>query len=304
MDAGTALAIVQLSASVLKLGRDIAFEFVGPEGAHMKLRHLNTRLQILNTILEEALGLGQPGSSDKLSTTQFPGSESIAKTLRECKSFLEHYKSLLSATPGRGATAQRVLLTVGPDASRIDEFHKKIDQHYAELGQWRMGDLSDRIHELQLSFASVHNSLSVPPTNHPSSYQSPNSGHVTPDIGSYSSTTTIAGVTLDQQLTPATIQTPPVLRPQSRNPSLNSIPELPSPAVPPNTSYANARIRQYSRDTLSSESGHATGDVDRQSYVAGPGGGRTSSSSSSIAPVTGHGVTVFVLPMRCRIISY
>lgn len=148
MEPGTALAIIQLSASVLKLGRDIALEFVGPEGAIRKLRHLNTRLQILNTFLEEVLD--QPGSPDKLSTTQFPGSESIAKTLRECKSFLEHYKSLLTETPGRGATARRVLLTVGPDASRIDEFHKKIDQHYAELEQWRLGGLSDRVQELQL----------------------------------------------------------------------------------------------------------------------------------------------------------
>ncbi|KAK5632565.1 hypothetical protein RRF57_008279 [Xylaria bambusicola] len=148
MDAGTALAIVQLSASVLKLGRDIAFEFVGPEGVHKKLKHLNTRLQILNTFLGEVLE--QPGSPDKLSTTQFPGSESIAKTLRECKSFLEQYKSLLSETPGRSTTAQRLLLTIGPDASRIDEFHKKIDQHYAELEQWRIGGLSNRIHNLQV----------------------------------------------------------------------------------------------------------------------------------------------------------
>lgn len=148
MEFGTILGILQLSASVFKLGREISLEFFGPENAPEKLRHLNTRLRILNEFLKE--NLEQPGLPDKLSATRFPGSVSIEKTLKECKMFLENYKSLLSETTRRGSTAQRVLLTVGPDASRIDDFHKKIDQHYAELGHWRMGSLTDKINNLHM----------------------------------------------------------------------------------------------------------------------------------------------------------
>lgn len=148
VDPGTILAVVRLSTSVLTLGRDIAFEFFGPERAPEKLGHLNTRLQILNDFLERVLA--QPGSPDKLSTTRFPGSISIEKTLKECKEFLENYRSLLLEPGSLGATARRVRLIVGPDASRIDEFHRRIDQHYAELQQWQMGSVAAGIDELRI----------------------------------------------------------------------------------------------------------------------------------------------------------
>jgi hypothetical protein len=148
MDPGTILAVVQLSASVLKLGRSISCEFFGPEKTPDKLKHLNARLKLLNSALEKTIE--QPGSPEKLSTAGFPGSVSLSKTLRECKAFLEQYeRTLRSEHRGFGATAQRVWLTVGPDASRIDEFHKKIDQHYTELGQWQMKSLTDVLYEVR-----------------------------------------------------------------------------------------------------------------------------------------------------------
>ncbi|KAI1419532.1 hypothetical protein F5Y12DRAFT_793700 [Xylaria sp. FL1777] len=276
MDPGTILSIFQLSGSVLKVGRDVAFEFVGPEGAQKKLKHLNTRLQTLNIFLEKFLQ--QPGSPDKLSTIQFPGSESIEKTLKECKTFLEHYKSLLSETPRRSATAQRVLLVVGPDASRIEEFHKKIDQHYAELEQWRIGSLNDKIDELHILVESMRGSISVPPMNHPSPYPTPNSGHATPEI--------------DQQLLSTASHNSPVIRAQSRTSSLNSITELP-PAAIQNPSFSVDRAHQRNKLNITTESGSTITSVDRRSYDTGIGVARASYSSSD-GSSTGHYITLIL----------
>ncbi|KAI0425814.1 hypothetical protein F5Y09DRAFT_334662 [Xylaria sp. FL1042] len=290
MDAGTILSVVQLSASVFKLGRDIAFEFVGPEGAPRRLRHLNTRLQILNSFLEKILE--QPGSPDKLSTIQFPGSESIEKTLKECKTFLEQYKSLLSENPSRSATAQRVLLTVGPDAARIDEFHKKIDQHYAELEQWRIGSLTDRIDELHVLVESIRGSISVPPTNHPSPYPTPNSGHPTHEIGPHPmlySIISLADLMADQQLLSPAFHSSPIIRAQSRASSLNSITELP-PAAIQNPPFTIDRAHPPNRPNIT-ESGPSVGLVDRGSPDTGVGAARVSYSSSS-GSYSGHHVTL------------
>ncbi|KAI0555919.1 hypothetical protein F4679DRAFT_590881 [Xylaria curta] len=164
VDPGTIFAVVQLSASVLTLGRDIASEFFGPERTPEKLKHLNNRLQILNNSLKKILE--RPGSPDKLSTIGFPGSASLEKTLKDCKAFLEHYKSLLSEPGSLNATARRLRLVVGPDASRVDEFHRRIDQHHAELGQWRMGSLADGIDELRILLSP--NQESLLPTIHTS----------------------------------------------------------------------------------------------------------------------------------------
>ncbi|KAI0970830.1 hypothetical protein F4678DRAFT_105264 [Xylaria arbuscula] len=284
MDAGTILSVIQLSASVFKLGRDIAFEFVGPEGAPRRLRHLNTRLQILNSFLEKILE--QPGSPDKLSTTQFPGSESVEKTLKECKTFLEHYKSLLSESPGRSATAQRVLLTVGPDASRIDEFHKKIDQHYAELDQWRIGSLTDRIDELHVLVESIRGSISAPLSNHPSPYPTNISGHATPEIGScpvLSSIIMPANLIAGQQLLSPTFHSSPVIRAQSRTSSLNSLTELP-PAAIPNLPFTINRTQQRNRSNITAES------LPDRGYDTGAGTARASYSSSDGS--SGHYVTL------------
>ncbi|KAI1188409.1 hypothetical protein F5B17DRAFT_395806, partial [Nemania serpens] len=147
MDVGTILAIIQLSASVFKLGREISNEFFSGR-APERLRHLNTRLQILNEYLEKVYE--QHRSATKLLATKFTGSDSIEKTLKECKTFLEGYKSLLSETRSRGSSAaQRVLLVVGPDAERIDEFHKRIDQHHTELAQWRMEGIAGKLDGIQ-----------------------------------------------------------------------------------------------------------------------------------------------------------
>ncbi|TGJ79903.1 hypothetical protein E0Z10_g8857 [Xylaria hypoxylon] len=292
LDPGTVLSVIQLSGTVLKLGRDIAFEFVGPEGAPKKLKHLNSRLQTLNTLLEEILE--QPGSPEKLSTTKVPGSVSIEKTLKECKTFLEHYKSLLAENPSRSATAQRVLLTVGPDASRIDEFHKKIDQHYTEIGQWRLGSLNNRIYELHMLVTSIRDSISVPPTNHPPLCTVPNSGPVTPLIGTppkFYTITTPSNLLADQQLLSPTIYTSPVLRAQSsRTPSLISIPELPPAAIHSPSLLIN-QAPLHNKRSVTSESGSVIGLIGRQSYDTSVGGSRTSSSSLN-RPLSGHRITL------------
>ncbi|KAI1108282.1 hypothetical protein F5Y14DRAFT_445580 [Nemania sp. NC0429] len=140
MELGTIIAIIQLSGAVLKLGRDIANEFFSA-GAPERLKHLNSRLQTLNETLERVLA---PHGSRHL-TTKFAGSKSIEKTLKECKTFLEGYKSLLAETRRRRSVAQHVLLVIGPDAERIDEFHKKIDQHHIELSQWRMESIDGKL---------------------------------------------------------------------------------------------------------------------------------------------------------------
>ncbi|RWA09466.1 hypothetical protein EKO27_g5641 [Xylaria grammica] len=291
LDPGTALSIVQLSGNVLKLGRTIAFEFFGPEGAPGKLKHLNTRLQRLNTTLEEILE--QPSSPDEPSTVKIPGSVSVEKTLRECKAFLEHYKSLLSETP---SLSQRVLLIVGPDASRIDEFHRRIDQHYTELGQWRIGSLNERMDELHVLVTSIRDFISVPPTNHPSPHIATNSRPTIPETGTYPmpyGTTTPSNLHPDQQLLSPTSHTSPVLRAQSsRNPSLISIPELP-PAALQSPPFPIDRALQHNRRNVTTESGSTIGLIGGQNYDAGVGGARTSYSSLN-GPHPGHRITLIL----------
>ncbi|KAI0869488.1 hypothetical protein GGS24DRAFT_511833 [Hypoxylon argillaceum] len=270
MEFGTILGILQLSASVFKLGREISLEFFGPENAPEKLRHLNTRLRILNEFLKE--NLEQPGLPDKLSATRFPGSVSIEKTLKECKKFLENYKSLLSETTRRGSTAQRVLLTVGPDASRIDDFHKKIDQHYAELGHWRMGSLTDKINNLHM--------------HHMSTYPNPHLPLATPQInldpGLYITTLPLTELPTNQQLISPRTRTSPILRAQSQTTSLHSLPELPS-----------TRILNYS--VPASESGSLNSLIGGQGYDSNVGQARPSPRSGSWS---GHNYVTLLIGTR------
>ncbi|TRX94583.1 hypothetical protein FHL15_004535 [Xylaria flabelliformis] len=275
VDAGTILAVVQLSTSVLKLGRDIAFEFFGPERTPEKLRHLNTRLQILNNSLVKILE--QPGSPDKLSTANFPGSISIEKTLKECKAFLEHYRSLLLERGSLSATARRLRLIVGPDASRIDEFHRRIDQHHTELGQWRMGSIADGIDELRILITSALPGVTA---NHPPAYPNEAAPEFSSHPSSYKSATTPTGLSPNQESLLPTIQTSPVLRAPSRNPSLISIPELP-PAAIPNSSFS------------SRESRSETSLVSRNIHY-GSLGPASISPSSLIVPSFGHSITLIL----------
>ncbi|RYC59309.1 hypothetical protein CHU98_g6920 [Xylaria longipes] len=276
VDPGTILAVVQLSASVLKLGRDIALEFFGPGGTPEKLGHLNTRLQILNNSLGKILE--QPGSPDKLSATKFPGSVSIEKTLKECKAFLEQYRSLSGSL---SATARRVRLVVGPDASRIDEFHRRIDQHYAELGQWRIGSLANGIDELRILITSA---LPGATTNHPPAYSNEAAPELSSSPSSYSSAATPTNLPPNQQLLSPTIHASPVLRAQSRNPSLSSIPELP-PAAIQNPSFS------------STESRSENGPFGRQIYWGNSGPVPTSPLSLTV-PSSGHSITLVLGPRK------
>ncbi|KAI1750199.1 hypothetical protein F4782DRAFT_510307 [Xylaria castorea] len=273
VDPGTVLAVVQLSASVLKLGRDIAFEFFGPEGTPDKLKYLNTRLQTLNDSLEKILK--QPGSPDKLSATTFPGSVSIEKTLKECKVFLEHYRSLLLEPGSLSATARRVRLIVGPDASRIDGFHKRIDQHHTELGQWRMGSIADGIDELRILITSA---LPGATTNYLPAYPNEAAPEFGSHTSSYRSATTPTDLSPNKESLLPTIYTSPVLRAHSRNPSLISIPELPPAAIP-------------SPSISSTESRSEINSVGRQIYYGSLGPASTFPSSLT-APSSGHSVTL------------
>ncbi|KAI1740980.1 hypothetical protein F4680DRAFT_77211 [Xylaria scruposa] len=275
VDPGTIFAVVQLSASVLTLGRDIASEFFGPERTPEKLKHLNNRLQILNNSLKKILE--RPGSPDKLSTIGFPGSASLEKTLKDCKAFLEHYKSLLSEPGSLNATARRLRLIVGPDASRVDEFHRRIDQHHAELGQWRMGSLADGIDELRILITSA---LPGVTTNHPPAYPNEAAPEFSSHPGSYRSATTPTSLSPNQESLLPTIHTSPVLRAPSRNPSLISIPELP-PAAIPDSSFS-------SRDSRSDISLVGRG------IHYGSFGPASISPSSLIGPSSGHSITLIL----------
>ncbi|KAI1120845.1 hypothetical protein F5Y10DRAFT_272672 [Nemania abortiva] len=273
MDAGTIIAIIQLSASVFKLGREISSEFFVPDSTPDKLRHLNTRLRILNEFLET--NLERPGSPDKLPTTRFSGLIAIEKTLKECKTFLEDYRSLLLKTTGPTATAQRVMLKVGPSASRIDDFHKKIDRHYAELGQWQIGSLADKMDELYTLINSLREAIPVASTNSiptfPNSYQT----HATPQITSYPglniTTPAMADLPANQQplISPRT-RISPVLRAQPPTPSLNSFPE-PPPATIPSYSIQPA------------EGGSVTSSIGMQSYDGSIGPAQSSLWSASLS---------------------
>ncbi len=146
MDPGTALAVLQLSASVLRLGSTVAYEFMGHgEKVPQKLRNLNQRLQTFNTFLNQILQLSKG--------QEFPGLEAIRQTLQDCKDFLKQNETTLSTRSRFGAAPQRIWLSTGPGSSRIDEIHTKFDHHCKHikdliLSRWhifRMSHLKRRV---------------------------------------------------------------------------------------------------------------------------------------------------------------
>ncbi|KAI0407834.1 hypothetical protein F4802DRAFT_488979 [Xylaria palmicola] len=233
MDAGSILTTIELSASILKLGRTISLEFFCPERTPERLRHLETRLQTFNDLLKNILE--QAASSDKLATTKFPSLIATEKTLKDCKTFLENYRSLLSESGSLGADAQQLLLIEGPDTSWIDGFHKRIDQLYTELEQWRIGGIADRVDQPQILTTSMRHSTPNTITEDQQSSQGSDLTHVLPEFTSvasiHSGPALPTSLPMNQRLSLPENHSPPLLRAQSRASSLNSIPELPPAAI-------------------------------------------------------------------------
>ncbi|KAI1084871.1 hypothetical protein F5B20DRAFT_591904 [Whalleya microplaca] len=229
MDPGTIVSIVQLSASVLKLGSKISHEFFGNDRIPEKLRLLNTRLQLFNGFLEEILR--ESAASGTPSRFDYPGTESIIKTLTDCKKFLDHYETTLSAKSRFGGAAQRIWLLTGPDSSRLEDFHKRIDQHYTELQHWTM-------RALHRDFAGLRSSI---PTRAPIPILEASNNEI---LQASSTNDTSLQFSCQSTLIPELPAEIPIvhasslpnkspgLGPPSRTPSIASIPELPQSAFP------------------------------------------------------------------------
>lgn len=126
MDPGTALGVVQLSASVLKLVAGICSEFTGRgDNISQKLRDLNQRLQTFNLLLNQTVHTSK--------AQEFPGLDAIRQTLQDCKDFLKQHETALSARGRFEAAPQRLWLSMGPDSTRIDEFCTKFILHCKQL---------------------------------------------------------------------------------------------------------------------------------------------------------------------------
>jgi hypothetical protein len=133
MDPGTIFSIVELSTSVLKLGYRVHTEFFGHDKSIDRLKQLNGRLQTLNAFLEDIFEDAK--SSTAYPVESFKGTDTLVKTLEECKEFLKQYEKALSQS-GFRATAQRARFITGQSETRLEGFHKRIDQHYLELQHW------------------------------------------------------------------------------------------------------------------------------------------------------------------------
>lgn len=150
MEPGTILSIVQLSSSVLKLGSKISQEFFGNnDRVPDKLKRLNGRLQRFYDSVEEIIKEveGRNASSRLI----YPGADAIIETLTECKEFLSQYEAALSTNRTFGGASQRLLLVAGPDSSKIEDFNRRIIDHYTELNHWRTGTIAGDIRDIRTS---------------------------------------------------------------------------------------------------------------------------------------------------------
>ncbi|KAI0193734.1 hypothetical protein EV127DRAFT_509841 [Xylaria flabelliformis] len=140
-----------------------------------------------------------------------------------------------------------------------------------------MGSIADSIDELRILVTSA---LPGVTTNHPPAYPNEAAPEFSSHPSSYKSATTPTGLSPNQESLLLTIQTSPVLRAPSRNPSLIPIPELP-PAAIPNSSFS------------SRESRSKTSLVGRNIHY-GSLGPASISPSSLIVPSFGHSITLII----------
>ncbi|KAI8962034.1 hypothetical protein F5Y11DRAFT_324070 [Daldinia sp. FL1419] len=225
MEPGTILSIVQLSFSVLELGSKIAREFFGQNNrVPDKLRRLNDRLKEFHSFVDGIIENGQ-GSGASWSLI-YPGADAIVETLTECRDFLRQYESALSADRTFGGASQRLALVVGPDNSKIQDLDRRILDHYPALQLWKTTGIEKAVKQLGESMIAkqqINNQVNrVPSTTDEPLPQSELSGRSTEEslISSHA----------------AQVATP-TLRAVSRNPSLPSINELPSPQVGESPSF-------------------------------------------------------------------
>ncbi|KAI1654240.1 hypothetical protein F4813DRAFT_399159 [Daldinia decipiens] len=240
MEPGTILSIVQLSFSAFELGSKIACEFFGKNGrVPDKLRRLNDRLKEFHIIVDGVIdgAQGRSASSDLI----YPGASAIVETLTECNDFLRQYELALLSDRTFGRTSQRLALVVGPDNSKIQDLDRRILDHYPALQLWKTTGLERAVMQLGESMIAKHQSSSqlsrAPTTIAESSPQPEPFGRSVEEAPISFPTTQVAT---------------PTLRAVSRNPSLPSINELPSPQV---GEYSFSDAGSYRQRLSGSEAG-------------------------------------------------
>ncbi|KAI1381219.1 hypothetical protein F4677DRAFT_119527 [Hypoxylon crocopeplum] len=249
MDPGTVISIVQLSASILTLGSKVSHEFWGNDKVRDKLADLNRRLQTFHEFVKEIVDR-TPDAPSKL---VYPGAGSVNKTLIECKEFLKQYERTLSSSRSLGGATQRAWLAAGPDSSRLEDFHSRIDRHYMELQHWNMRSLQGEVRDM---ITSISASPSGPTATISKGDTERNSSIARPSPQTESAERLVEEPLFE--LPPAQLPPPyrfnrsPVLRATPRNPSLDSIPELPSP-IDRSTHSLDANTRR--QRTIHSEAG-------------------------------------------------
>ncbi|KAI2602303.1 hypothetical protein GGR54DRAFT_624740 [Hypoxylon sp. NC1633] len=228
MDPGTIISIVQVSSSILNFGLKVVHEFVGNDKIRDKLADLNRRLQTFHHLVAEIVDKTPDASPSRL---EYPGTGNVIKTLNDCKEFLKQYERTLSTNRTLGQTTQRAWLVAGPDSSRLDDFHSRIDRHYMELNQWDI-NIRSRRRESRDMRTPVLPATSVPNPSPSNDIRATyNTDNLSPPLTSaeWFSDDTITELPPANFLTPSRANRSPILRPTPRNLSLGSIPELPPP---------------------------------------------------------------------------
>ncbi|KAI2777141.1 hypothetical protein F4815DRAFT_482123 [Daldinia loculata] len=273
MEPGAILSIVQLSFSVFELGSKIAREFFGKnDRVPDKLRRLNDRLKEFITIVDGIIDSVHEHSAS--SGLIYPGADAIVETLTECNNFLRQYESALLADRTFGGTSQRLALVVGPDNSKIQDLDRRILDHYPALQLWKTTGLERAVMQLGESIIAKHQSSSqlnrAPNTIAESPLQPESSGRSVEEAFISFSTTQVAT---------------PTLRAVSRNPSLPSINELPSPQLGEYSFYDAGSCRQRPSGSevgpvLAHLRGYGRENVINPSTRAGP-----TNNTGSLSPV-------------------
>ncbi|KAI1382810.1 uncharacterized protein F4822DRAFT_422679 [Hypoxylon trugodes] len=231
MDPGTIISIVQLSLSGVELVTKVVREFFGGnDKVPDKLKRLRDRLTQFHNAVED---VKQSTENNASSSRAYRGADSVIETLTECNDFLRQYASALSADRTPLGATQRVYLLVGPESVRIEDFDKRIMNHYVELQYWKTGRLETAVENLRTSINEMNeiNQLAFR-TRH--SYSHPHRAHGSPRLPD--SPGVFSDEFLHEPSTSRDVAQPgfprsPKINPSPVNPSLPSIDELPSPQL-------------------------------------------------------------------------
>ncbi|KAI5864027.1 hypothetical protein GGS23DRAFT_562642 [Durotheca rogersii] len=160
MEPGTILSIIQLSGSLVDLVSKISLEFFGKEKIPNKLQDLNERAQRIHDYVDTIDRESRVSHTSSRLTLK--GTDATIKTLRECNEFLKQYERALLNSRTLGGARQRVLLVAGPDSSRLEEFHKRIDRHWGELNSWKLNSVDERLSELTAAINAATSNSGTP----------------------------------------------------------------------------------------------------------------------------------------------